>query len=89
VSTGLYYGLAQILWQAIEKAGSLDSAKVRAAVAGGEFKGTVMGDVKYDQDGIALFNSTGNQWWEGKQRLVYPAVESGWKLKMAPPWDKR
>jgi len=48
-----------------------------------------MGDVKYDQDGIALFNSTGNQWWEGKQRLVYPAVQDGWKLKLAPAWDKR
>jgi branched-chain amino acid transport system substrate-binding protein len=89
VSTGLYYGLAQILWQAIERAGSLDSAKVRNAVAGGEFKGTVMGDVKYDQDGIALFESTGNQWWDGRQKLVYPAVEGSWKLRLAPPWDKR
>lgn len=89
LSIGLYYGLAQILWQAIERAGSLDSAKVRAAVAGHEFKGTVMGDAKYDEDGVALCESTGNQWWDGKQMLVYPFVEGGWKVRLAPPWDKR
>jgi branched-chain amino acid transport system substrate-binding protein len=89
VSTGLYYALAQILWQAIERAGSLDSAKVRAAVVGGEFKGTVMGDVKYDSTGVALFDSTGNQWWDGKQTLVYPFVPGAWKVRMAPPWDQR
>ena len=89
VSTGLYYGLAQILWQAIEKAGTLDSAKVRDAVWGGEFKGTVMGDVKYDKTGVALFESTANQWWDGKQMLVYPFVKGAWKLKMAPPWNER
>jgi branched-chain amino acid transport system substrate-binding protein len=89
VSIGLYYALAQILWQAIEKAGSLDSLKVRQAVVGGEFKGTVMGDVKYDQDGVALCESTGNQWWDGKQMLVYPFVPGAWKVRLAPPWDKR
>ena len=89
VSTGLYYALAQILWQAIEKAGSLDSAKVRQAIAGGEFKGTVMGDVKYDKDGLALCESTGNQWWDGKQMLAYPFVKGAWKTRLAPPWDKR
>lgn len=89
VSTGLYYALAQILWQAIERAGSLDSAQVRAAVVNNEFKGTVMGDVKYDQDGVALCSSTGNQWWDGKQQLVYPISENSWKVRVAPPWDQR
>ena len=89
VSTGLYYALAQILWQAIERAGSVDSAKVRDAVVNHEFKGTVMGDVKYGPDGVALSESTGNQWWDGKQRLVYPFSENSWKLRMAPPWDQR
>ncbi len=89
VSIGQYYGLAQILWQAIERAGSLDSAKVRDAVVGGEFKGTVMGDVKYDNTGVALSESTGNQWWDGKQVLVYPFVQGGWKVRIPPPWDQR
>lgn len=89
VSTGLYYALAQILWQAIERAGTLDSAKVREAVVSNEFKGTVMGDVKYDADGVALCESTASQWWDGKQQLVYPFSEKAWKLRLAPPWDKR
>ena len=89
LSIGLYYALAQILWQGIEKAGSLDSAKVRQAIAGGEFKKTVMGDVKYGQDGVALCESTANQWWDGKQMLAYPFVKGAWKIRMAPPWNKR
>jgi len=88
VSTGCFYATAQILWQAIEKAGSLDSAKVREAVLTHEFK-TVMGDVKYRPDGTAAFNATANQWWNGEQKLVYPFFKGGWKVKLAPPWDKR
>jgi branched-chain amino acid transport system substrate-binding protein len=89
VSTGLFYSLAQILWQAIEKAGTLDSAKVREAVLTHEFKGTVMGDVKYNPDGTAAFAPTANQWWDGKQMLVYPFFENSWKVRLAPPWSKR
>ena len=89
VSTGAFYATAQILFQAIEKAGTLDSATVRNAVLTHEFKGTVMGDVKYMPDGTAAFNATANQWWNGEQKLVYPVLEGGWKTKLAPPWDKR
>ena len=39
---------------AIEKAGSFKSAKVRDAIFGGEFKGTMMGDVKYNAAGPLL-----------------------------------
>jgi branched-chain amino acid transport system substrate-binding protein len=89
VSTGLFYATAQILWQAIEKAGTLDSAKVREAVVNHEFKGTVMGDVKYNPDGSATFPVATFQWWNGKQMLVYPFMEGGWKTKVMPPWNKR
>jgi len=89
VSTGAFYANAQILFMAIEKAGSLDSAKIRDAVLTHEFKGTVMGDIKYQPDGTAAFPATANQWWDGKQKLVYPFFDGAWKVKLAPSWDKR
>ena len=88
VSVGALYALCQILWQAIEKAGTLDSAKVRQAVLDNEFE-TVNGKVKYDKDGVAIFTSTASQWWNGKQMTVYPFDWSKYKIKLAPPWDKR
>lgn len=88
LSIGATYGLCQILWTAIEKAGTLDSAKVRAAVLTNEFE-TVMGKVKYDKDGVAVFLSIAGQWWDGKQMLVYPFDRTTWKVKVATPWDKR
>jgi branched-chain amino acid transport system substrate-binding protein len=84
VSVGLFYAQAQILFRAIENAGTLESAKVRDAVFGHEFKGTVMGDVKYDKDGFALIASLGMQWYQGQQKLVYPFFKGGWKTKLAP-----
>jgi len=88
VSVGATYALCQVLWKAIEKAGTLDSAKVRQAVLDNEFE-TVMGKVKYNKDGVAIFTSTASQWWNGKQMLVYPFDLSSYKFKLAPPWDKR
>jgi branched-chain amino acid transport system substrate-binding protein len=88
VGAGMYYSLCQILWQAIEKAGTLDSAKVRQAVLDNEFD-TVMGKVDYDDRGIALFTPASFQWWQGKQQLVYPVELSKFKVKITPPWDER
>jgi branched-chain amino acid transport system substrate-binding protein len=88
LSIGATYGLCQILWTAIEKAGTLNSAKVREAVLANEFE-TVMGKVKYDKDGVAVFLSIAGQWWDGKQMLVYPFDRTTWKVKSAPPWEKR
>lgn len=89
VSTGIFYANAQVLLMAIERAGTWESEAVRDAVRNGEFKDTVMGDIKFDETGLAVTESTANQWWNGKQMLVYPPVEDGYQLKMMPPWDKR
>lgn len=90
VSIGLYYALCQILWEAVEKAGTLDGAKVRQAVLTTEFKGTTMGDVKYSPDGVAIFQLGAFQWWDGQLKTVYPFnMSGGYKVKVAPPWDKR
>ena len=88
ITVGLSYGLAQILFQAIEKAGSIDGAKVRAAVLANQFD-TVMGPVKYAENGHAVFRAVAAQWWDGKQMLVYPSNYAIWKVKLAPPWDQR
>jgi branched-chain amino acid transport system substrate-binding protein len=88
VSVGAVYALCQILWQAIEKAGTLESAKVRQAVLDNEFQ-TVMGKVKYDQNGVAVFVSTAHQWWNGKQMTVCPFEWTDYKIKVAPPWKER
>jgi branched-chain amino acid transport system substrate-binding protein len=90
VSIGLYYALCQILWEAVEKAGTLDGAKVRQAVLTTEFKGTTMGDVKYSPEGVAIFQLGAFQWWDGQLKTVYPFnMSGGYKVKVAPPWDKR
>ena len=90
LTIGAYYALAQTLFQAIEKAGTLDSAKVRQAVLTTQFKNTVMGDIKYAPDGVATWPNAAAQWWNGEQKAVYPFnLSGGYKVKIAPPWDKR
>lgn len=90
VTIGAYYALAQTLFQAIEKAGTLDSAKVRQAVLTTQFKNTVMGDIKYAPDGVATWPNAAAQWWNGELKAVYPFnLSGGYKVKIAPPWDKR
>jgi branched-chain amino acid transport system substrate-binding protein len=88
VGIGLYYALCQILWQALEKAGTLDGAKIRRAVLDNVFE-TVNGTVDYDKRGIALFPLAEFQWWNGKQEIVYPLEYSQLQAMLAPPWDER
>ncbi|MFC1839481.1 hypothetical protein ACFL1N_07870, partial [Thermodesulfobacteriota bacterium] len=79
-----YYANPQILAMAIEKAGSYESEKVRNALFGGEFKGTMMGDVKYNEKGLAFKPLIALQWWNGERMPVYPPVPEVWELKLAP-----
>jgi len=82
VSVGLSYANPQILAMAIEKAGSFESAKVRDAVFGGEFKGTMMGDVKYNEKGLCFKPLIAMQWWNGQRMPIYPPNPKVWKLKL-------
>lgn len=82
VSVGLSYANPQILAMAIEKAGSFESAKVRDAVFGGEFKGTMMGDVKFNEKGLAFKPLIALQWWNGKRMPLYPPRPDLWTIKM-------
>ena len=83
-NVGLFYANPQILAMAIEKAGSYKSEKVRDTVFGGEFKGTVMGDVKFNDKGLAFKSHLALQWWNGERMQVYPPVPDVWELKLAP-----
>ena len=88
VFAGATDALCRILFQAIEHAGTLDGAKVRQSVLSNKFD-TVMGSVKYDAKGVAIFTSTAHQWWNGRQMTVYPFELAKWKTKLAPPWNER
>jgi branched-chain amino acid transport system substrate-binding protein len=88
VAIGMLYSLPQILSQAIEKAGTLDGAKVREAILANEFD-TMVGKVKFSDKGVGLFPQVLFQWWNGKLETVFPFEYTKYKAKVAPPWDKR
>ncbi|MCF8094680.1 MAG: amino acid ABC transporter substrate-binding protein [Desulfobacteraceae bacterium] len=84
VSVGLYYANVQVLAEAIEKAGSIDSRKVRDTVFGGEFKGTVKGDIKFNENGICEVPLVALQWWNKERVPVWPTVPGVSKLRLPP-----
>jgi len=88
VNIGLYYANPQVLAQAIEKAGSVDSAKIRDVIFSGEFvaTGTTMGDLDFNAKGLHLTPCLALQWMDGQRVPVWPAVN---QLEWAPPWDER
>ena len=91
VVIGNPYALVQALAQAIEKAGSLDNAKVRAVFYSGTFvaKNTTEGDLAFNKTGVAQFKAVALQWMDGKRMPVYPYSPDIWTIKLVPPWDKR
>lgn len=88
VSIGIYYANVQVVVQAIERCGSLDSTKIRDTVYGGTFKGTTMGDLTFKSNGYCETPGLVLQWWNGERMPVWPQVPS-WQLKLIPPWDER
>jgi branched-chain amino acid transport system substrate-binding protein len=81
VKIGPPYASVQILAEAIRRAGSTDPGAVRDQVFGGTFKGTVMGDVTYGEDGIASIPALAMQWIDGKRVICYPdypGITSRW-----------
>ena len=88
VSVGFYYALPQILFKAIEIAGTLDDAKVRQAVLDNEFM-AANGPVDYDEKGVAFFPLKNFQWRNGRQIIIYPPELTKEKVQLIVPWDKR
>jgi branched-chain amino acid transport system substrate-binding protein len=94
VSIGLPYATATILFDAIQAAGSIDPAAVKAKIFGQTFKGTVMGDIVYGgaipgDDGIAHIPFLAFQWKDGKRTVVAPTALATGKTQVMLPWDKR
>lgn len=88
ISVGAFYAAASILWSAIGKAGSLDSAKVRRAVLRGSFQ-TVLGPIKYRRNGVGVYPSPAFQWHDGKLMPIYQLGKMVSPLKLAPHWRDR
>ena len=87
--SGPSYACVQIAAAAVAKAGSLDHAKVRDAIAATDMT-TVIGPVKFRPDGTGIVQQAFLQWQNGKQELVWPKEFATAPLACpAPPFAKR
>jgi branched-chain amino acid transport system substrate-binding protein len=88
--TGPAYAAIQIIADAIERAGTLDTAKIRDAIAATDMM-TVTGPVKFNPDGTNR-TSLGPlaQWQNGKQELVFPLdLATKPLIYPIPKWSER
>lgn len=89
VIVGPAYANIQILADAITRAGTLDRAKIRDAIAATNMM-TVMGPVKFRPDGTGVVQTVFVQWQRGKQELVWPKEFATAPLQYpALSWDQR
>jgi branched-chain amino acid transport system substrate-binding protein len=65
------YACGQVLQQAVEATGSLDNHKLREAVLNMTFD-TVMGQLRFGDDGLPVASFPVAQWQNGVPELVYP-----------------
>lgn len=88
ISVGAFYATSQILWKAIEKAGTLDSEKVRKAVLNTQFD-TVLGPIQYDNTGVGVYPSSAFQRRADNLVPVYYMGLTNHPLKLALPRNDR
>lgn len=87
--TGPAYACVQIVADAIERAGTLDRAAVRDAIADTDMM-TVIGPVTFNQDGTGNVLNPMVQWQNGQLELVWPEDQASADLLYpAPPYDER
>ncbi len=84
------YGGCQVLMEAIRRAGSLDSEKVRDAILKLDLN-TVFGAFKVDPDGFQIAHKMVLfQWQDGKKVIVWPDELAPGKPRFpTPPWSQR
>jgi branched-chain amino acid transport system substrate-binding protein len=88
-NAGPAYACVQILAAAITRAGTLESMKVRDAIAATDTP-TVVGPVKFRPDGTAIIQPMIGQWLAGKQELIWPRdLATAAFVYPAPPFGKR
>mgnify|MGYP001567995248 CR=1 FL=1 len=84
------YGGCQILVEAIRRAGSLDSEKLREAVLKMDHN-TVYGGFRVDRDGLQIAHKMLTfQWQDGRKVIVWPEEIAPGKARFpTPPWSQR
>ena len=83
-----YWASLEVLEQAIERAGSIDHAKLKEVIATEKFD-TVMGEIWFENGGIAAECYPGQvgQWINGKYEVVAPADKAtASPVIPKPPW---
>ena len=65
------YACGQVLHQAVEATGNLDNEALRDAVLKTTFE-TVLGPLRFGEDGLPIATFPVAQWQEGRAELVYP-----------------
>jgi len=84
------YGGCQVLMEAIRRAGSLESEKLRDTIRKLDFN-TVFGAFKVDPRGLQIAHSNVLfQWQDGKKVIVWPEELAPGKPRFpTPPWSQR
>ena len=84
------YGGCQILVEGIRRAGSLNSEKLRDAIAKMDHN-TVFGAFRVDRDGVQIGHKMLLiQWQDGKRVIVWPEELAAVKARFpTPPWSQR
>jgi len=86
---GISYASYQVVEQAIEKAGTLDRAKIRDVIATETFP-TIAGRLKYVDGFNKTFTGLEAQWQNGVFETIYPTEYATAKpIYPKPPWPKK
>ena len=88
VTVGVTYSCVQILADAIKRAGTLDSNKIRDAIAVTDMT-TVQGPVKFRADGVGITPVANMQWQKGVSQVVYHEKFTTSPLLLMPKWSER
>jgi len=88
VTVGVTYACVQILADAIKRAGTLDSNKIRDAIAATDMT-TVEGPVKFRGDGVGITPVAMMQWQQGITQVIYHEKFVTAPLLLMPKWSER
>lgn len=88
VTVGVTYSCVQILADAIKRAGTLDSNKIRDAIAATDMI-TVEGPVKFRADGVGITPVAMMQWQNGVSQVIYHEKFITSPLLLMPKWSER
>ncbi|MFH0786175.1 MAG: amino acid ABC transporter substrate-binding protein [Pseudomonadota bacterium] len=88
VTVGVTYSCVQIIANAIERAGVLNSDKIRDAISTTDTV-TVQGPVKFKQDGVGITPCAIMQWQKGISEIVFHEKFTTAPLLLVPKWSER